>query len=338
MHNQAPSPAPPFPTGSRFAVLPSVWRAYLGIGLLAILTYYQLPASVQGLWYAGLGCATLFAIVSGIRLHRPVQARPWLVFALGQLLIIAGNLAAGPGRFASTAGLLAPTVAHLLYLSAFPILLAGILMVIHARMRGPDRAGAIDAAIIATGVGSIIWALLAGPGLRGSGEVSPERILLAYPLLDTMLLAVLARFMLTPGARSAAFRFLCLGLVFMLGTDIVAASLRLNPASPPGTWLDAGQMLATLSWGVAALHPSMRAVSQPAMALAEETSQRRLALLGAAALLAPALLAGLVIRDLRQDLPVAVAATVVIFVLALARIHGLVRSLTGVAVREQTLR
>ena len=129
-------------------------------------------------------------------------------------------------------------------------------------MRGPDRAGAIDAAIIATGVGAMIWALVAGPGARASGDIFPDRIVaVAYPVFATLLLAALTRLILTPGNRSAAFGFLCLGFGFMLGTDVVAATWRLNQASAPGAWLDAGQLLAMLSLGVAALHPGMRAVS-----------------------------------------------------------------------------
>ena len=90
-------------------------------------------------------------------------------------------------------------------------------------------------------------------------------ISIAYPLADVLLLAVLARLFTSPGARSASYRLLGAALLLQLGADIVFAGLT-AVGTYSGGFLDLGWMASYLCWGAAALHPSVRSLSEVAPA------------------------------------------------------------------------
>jgi hypothetical protein len=86
---------------------------------------------------------------------------------------------------------------------------------IRGRISGRDRAGLIDAAIIATGLGLLSWTFLMKPIAADPSLSLPERLIsLAYPLADVLLLAMAARLATSPGARRSptgclAWRWSC---------------------------------------------------------------------------------------------------------------------------------
>src|SRR5207237_9124080 len=99
---------------------------------------------------------------------------------------------------------------------------------------------------------------------------------------------------------------------------------------------DAGWILYYLLWGAAALHPSMRSLEEPAQDARTRLTKLRLAALGGACLIAPA------IRFAQQfhnaDVLVVVVASAVLFLLVVARMAGLVRQEERAVSRELALR
>ena len=92
-----------------------------------------------------------------------------------------------------------------------------------------------------------------------------------------------------PIARGASYRLLGLALALQLGADIVYAGLT-TYGGYSGGLLDLGWMTSYLCWGAAALHPSVRRLSEVAPANGVRVDRRRLLVLAPAALIAPALL------------------------------------------------
>ncbi|HWS46336.1 MAG TPA: EAL domain-containing protein, partial [Acidimicrobiia bacterium] len=91
-------------------------------------------------------------------------------------------------------------------------------------------------------------------------------------------------------------------------------------------------------FGAAALHPSMRWVSEPTAAESSPTiGSARLLMLGAATLLAPIAEGIQAARHQPLDLPVALGATIVLFVLAIVRMAGFVRDQQQSTMREHAL-
>ncbi len=103
-----------------------------------------------------------------------------------------------------------------------------------------------------------------------------------------------------------------------------------------GSALDVGWMATYLLWGAAALHPSMRDLSTRAPVTGASLTGKRVLLLAAATLIAPATL---IVNSQWPtegfDVTVAAAASAVLFVLVLVRMLGLVSSLRDAVGRHE---
>jgi diguanylate cyclase len=180
-----------------------------------------------------------------------------------------------------------PSPADALYLASYPLLAAALLVMIRSRTGGGDRAGLIDALIITTGLGLLSWAFLMRPIAADPSLTLGSRLIsLAYPLADVLLLAVLARLVTSPGARSASYRMLGAALLLQTGRR-----RRLRRADRRGRLLrgllDLGWMVSYLCWGATARHPSGRSLLEVAPARGVRVSRARLLVLAPAALIAP---------------------------------------------------
>ena len=142
-------------------------------------------------------------------------------------------------------------------------------------------------------------------------------------MADVLLLAMVARLATSPGARTVAYRLLGLALVLLLAADVVYAVLALV-SSYEGGLVDAGWLLSYVTWGAAALHPSMRSMSEVAPDRAVRFSRRRLVLLAMTSLMAPAVLAEQGLRHQPIDVGAITIGSVVLFLLVVLRMSGLV--------------
>jgi diguanylate cyclase (GGDEF)-like protein/PAS domain S-box-containing protein len=128
-------------------------------------------------------------------------------------------------------------------------------------------------------------------------------------------------------------------IVAVLITDFVYGLVTLHGAYHHQLSLDVGWIYMYLLWGAAALHPSMRGLTEAGTERAPRLSPARLAMLAGATLIAPVLeLANVLGRHSPDlDLVFVIAASVVIFGLVVARMTGLVRERERSISREQFL-
>jgi diguanylate cyclase (GGDEF)-like protein len=301
------------------------WRIYLASGMVAVILYFLLP--VEGLWrgaaYDLIGLSSVVAIVVAVRRHQPARPLIWWCFAAGQLLFVIGDM-----LYALLNTVLHqspfPSVADVFYLGGYPVLALGLLILIRGRISGRDRAGLIDAAIIATGLGLLSWTFLMKPIAEDPSLSLLERLIsLAYPLGDVLLLVMVARLATSPGAGTAAYRLLGLALLLLLTADVGYAVLNLV-SSYEGGLVDAGWLLSYVIWGAAALHPSMRSMSEVAPDQTARFSHWRLALLATTSLMAPAVLVQQGLRHQPIDVGAIAFGSVVLFLLVVLRMSGLV--------------
>ena len=301
------------------------WRIYLAGGLAAVAMYFLLPLEGLGssIAYDLIGLSSVAAILVAVRRHQPARPLIWWCFAIGQLLFVIGDVV-----YAVIDTVLHqspfPSIADGFYLGGYPVLATGLLILIRGRISGRDRAGLIDAAIIATGLGLLSWTFLMKPIAADPSLSLTERLIsLAYPLGDVLLLAMVARLATSPGARTAAYRLLGVALLLLLGADIGYAVLNLV-SSYEGGLIDAGWLLSYVIWGAAALHPSMRSMSEVAPDQTARFTHWRLALLATTSLMAPAVLAEQGLRHQAIDVAAIVLGSVVLFLLVVLRMAGLV--------------
>jgi diguanylate cyclase (GGDEF)-like protein len=302
-----------------------VCAAWLVVGGLAVAGYFTVPPGWHSsAYYDAIGLLAAVMMLVGVRLNRPARPQLWYCFAAGQGLWVLGDVIFGYYQFVLDVEPF-PSPADGFYLAAYPILVGGLLILIRGRTSGRDRAGLLDASIIATGLGLLAWTFLMRPIAGDSSlEALPRLIALAYPAADVLMLAMLIRLITSPGGRTASYGLLIAALLLLLGSD-VGFSLLTTFSTYSGGAVDAGWLLSYVVWAAAALHPSMRSLSEVAPDRAPRFTRRRFALLAATSLLAPALLLG---QGLRSAADVDWAAigigAVVLFLLVLTRMSGLI--------------
>jgi diguanylate cyclase (GGDEF)-like protein len=300
-----------------------LWLAYLACGLVVTGASLSLPDLANSVVYDLVGLSAVVAILLGVRLHRPARRAIWYGLAAGLAVFVAGDVVYSVYVYALQLEPF-PSPADALYLASYPLLAAALLVMIRSRTSGRDRAGLIDALIITTGLGLLSWAFLMRPiASDPSLSLGSRLISLAYPLADVLLLAVLARLFTSPGARSISYRMLGAALLLQLGADIVYAGLTAVGAYSGGL-VDLGWMVSYLCWGAAALHPSVRSLSEVAPSRGPRVNRKRLLVLAPAALIAPALLLYQGIRGLPIDWASLGLGSVVLFLLVVARMSELV--------------
>ncbi|WP_457110186.1 PAS domain-containing sensor histidine kinase [Marmoricola sp. URHA0025 HA25] len=310
-------------------------RAYLLGGAVALVCYLFVPPLAGSNWLFELvGLSAAAAIAIGVVRYRPTPVLPWLLFILAQVLFVAGDF------FYYTYDLSFPSLADGLYIAYYPLQVTGLVLLIRSRTPGRDFASLLDASIITVGFGLLSWIYLIEPYTRQEGDtLLSSMVSMAYPSMDVLLLAVAVRLVMGTGARPRAFGLLAASMLCLVATDVVYGAIELSGSYTMGSWLDAGWMSTYLLWGAAALHPSMRALSTRAPAPSASLSGKRILLLAAATLIAPAT----VFADRKWpidgfDVAVAAAVSVVMFVLVLVRMTGLVSSLRRAVDRHEQAR
>jgi signal transduction histidine kinase len=299
-------------------------RIFLAVELLLGVTYFLLPDSLlRAAVYCTLGLGMVMAVVVGTRLYRPSRPLAWYLIAAGQLSFTVGDAINYTYQWVLEVEPPYPSVADAFYLACYALLAGGLLLLVRERAPGRDVASLIDATIITTGVGLLSWVFLIGPNVRVPDLLLSQRLVsIAYPLCDVLLVAVAVRLWRTGGTGTVASRLLTLGLVALLAADTAYGLSLLGGGWDAGGPVDATWIVFYVGVGLAALHPSMVLLSEPSPPNSRLT-RTRLALLAGASLMAPAVLVVQTLRDEPIDVGVIAGASVVLFLLALARMGGL---------------
>jgi diguanylate cyclase (GGDEF)-like protein len=303
------------------------WVAVPAVGAALILVFFVLPpgSTGQSVVYDVVGLGAVAAAVVGLAVFRPTGRLPWVLMIAGQLAFVVGDIlwtvyaALGDEPF--------PSLADVSYLAGYPLMTVGLLIAIRSRITGGDRAGLLDAAILATGAAVVWWVFVLGP-LAAAADPAPVAfaVSVAYPLGDLLLIGMALGLVMTTGARSASFALLVASLV-----GVLIADLEFGLESLEGTYIDGGTLdglwlVAYLLFASSALHPTMANLFEARPVAITLLSPVRLALLAIAMLVGPALLA--LGRSGGDGTVLVVAgATAVLSVLVLARLAGMVRLL-----------
>src|SRR4051794_10867434 len=280
---------------------------YLMAGAAASVAYFMVPGlEGNGLVFSLIGLSAAGAILVGALRNRPRHRLPWFLFAAAQVSFVLGDLC----YYAFDADF--PSGGDVFYLAVYPLLIAGVLLLIRSRSPGRDRGSLLDASIITVGLGLLAWVFLIEPNAHLQGVGTLARVMsIAYPLMDVLLLAVAARLAMGSGTRPLSFYLIGLGIVSLLAADSVYGYLELHNGYGQGGLLDAGWLVYYLLWGTAALLPGMRRIEEPSAGTAPVLTGRRLLPLAAATLIAPAV--GIIqsIQDSQAVLSISAVASAV---------------------------
>jgi diguanylate cyclase len=311
------------------------WWLYLTLAALLTAAYGLAhltgPSWMKGgLVFTLIGGSSVVALILGARRNSRRSRRggwaPIQLLAIGQGLFVASEvLAYNYERLFGTA-MPFPSIADPFHLAFYPFLVVGMLLLIHERGEHRDRSRLIDALIVTLALATLLWVYLIAPYASDHTLALLGRITaIAYPSMDILVLAVVARLAAGSHRREAAFALLLSGAVVMLLTDGAYGWKLLDGGHTTGGILDTGWGIYFVLLGTAALHPSMRQLSTPGPDTTARLTRARLALLACASLTAPLLI---VLREAmgeQLDIYVLVGSSAAMFALVLARMAGIFR-------------
>ncbi|MFZ0160710.1 MAG: EAL domain-containing protein, partial [Kineosporiaceae bacterium] len=315
----------------------AIWLAYLVAGALLTVVYYTVDARHLLVW-APIGVSAVAATVVGIVLNRPAERVAWSLFAVALALFAAGDATYDVLTVTFHQDNPFPSLADAFYLLMYPVVAVGLLRLIRARSVSRDTGSLIDALILTCGLGLLSWIYLILPYVEADDLTVVQRVVaIAYPLGDVLVLALLAR-LVAGGLRIRSLRWLVVGIAGLLVADVFYGSIQLTGDWTVGGPVDLGWVIFYTAWGAAALHPSMRRVSEPLPVRSGTVSARRLLLLSLASLIAPAVL---LLQDpagqVEHSATIAVFSAV-LYLLVVIRLAGIVRTHEASVQRERALR
>jgi diguanylate cyclase (GGDEF)-like protein len=319
-------------------------RAYLIVAVVAVLGFLALPDGglLQVAWQVGIGWAAAATIAVGVVRNRPAAPAAWWLFALG----VAGNATGilietvlthtlGESGF--------PSWADIAYLSMYPTIAAGLVLLVRRRARGRDRAALVDATTLTTGLGLLAWIFMVRPAAEDPtigllGHIAS----VSYPVGDVVLVAMTARLMVGGSGRNASFRLLCAALVAFLCGDsgwAVVNQLGWVPGPTGHRLLSVLFLVGYLLFGAAATHPDARSVGRAADAGRQRLSRGLLGLLTVTSLIAPAVLTLQAVRHRVTDGLAISIGCAALFLLVVTRMSQLLTELESQSskVRELSL-
>jgi hypothetical protein len=223
-----------------------------------------------------------------------------------------------------------PAPSDAFYLSAYGLLVVGMLRLVRGGRAERDPAALLDSAIVAMGFAIVVVTFFISPQAGGSDlNLAGKAVASAYPAADVLLMAALARITSTASVGSTACRLLLLSLGATLAADIGWDVLALtDPQADTPAWMDLLWLTGYLSAGTAACTHSAASLSgrEPER---EARSLWRVSPLVAVALLLPGVT--LFVDGLTGDVswrPIAVGS-MALGVLVLLRLRLVLRALAA---------
>ncbi|MEX2613164.1 MAG: hypothetical protein WD380_06275, partial [Gaiellaceae bacterium] len=287
-------------------------------------------------WYQLFPIAAVAATLVGVTIHRPRSRTPWYLVAASGLCAIAADAVYAIG-LERNGTVPFPSLPDFLALGSYMILAAALLLMIYRQAPGRDWASLVDAGIVTVGVSIVGWTFVVQPRPGPDSSALETVVALTFPVLDVLLVSLAARMVLGPGFRSPAFAMVTTALLFQLVGNGLYGFGSLHGWYRAGDPVDLLFVLAALLWGTAALHPSMVELTEASPDPEKRLTGRRLAVLSAATLMAPAMLAVAAVRAGSIELLVIMGAATTVTVLVIVRLAGLVKRHEHSERREQAL-
>jgi len=273
----------------RTAVTAPAWAQYSAAVAVLSVVYFVVGANSvpQTAIYQALSLGAIAAIAVGLVRYRPQRRLAWFLFGAGLVLWTLGDAYWDSYSWFLHTEAPFPSIADVAYLCGYPLLIAATFVLARGRTR-PRLTDVLDSAVVAVSALIVTWALLVDPLLNQTGlSAAGTAVTVATPVLDVLLLLGVVQLALRKGVENLALRFLVVGILFQVVTDVAYSYLTLKGAYMNGMFVDAGWLVAYGLFGVAALHPSMAHIKPVPSSLTVRFSSKRIALLAAATLCAP---------------------------------------------------
>ena len=312
------------PVAHRVHALPRLplWACY-AVAIVALGALRVAGAPVNGRVTPLVTISAAVAVLEGIRRHRPERRAAWALVATGLVLCAIPSLVGRPMLAA-------------LYLLGELLVVAALVVFVRDRGARPDRATAIDATIISVAFAGMNWLYLLGP-FSSAARVNGIATVWAgvASAVDVALVALASIMLLGAVRRCRAAHLLALALVALIASHLLFMWFSVHTGHRPGNLGGLAWLLFVGGLGAAALHPSMRMLTEPVARVDQALTPARLAIFALASILAPAVAIVHALLDAPHRAAISIVSGV-IFLLVLLRVGDLARVHGDLA--EETLR
>ncbi|SDT21065.1 diguanylate cyclase (GGDEF) domain-containing protein [Actinoplanes derwentensis] len=268
------------------------WRLVAAAVLVAALMPL-LPEPLQVLLSVVAVLGGVVTIGYAARTGVPAGHVPLRHLYLAGLLIVAGMVL----RMVLIGADRAPRSGLSLTLDA--IVIAGYLLAAYAAARillrrraDPEDPAWIDAVLVGATFACLAWTYLVAPAIERTGEPTVQFANAFFPIVDVVLLALVAQLGLTGGHRAPALWMAVAGTVSLSAGDLCYLIGNGGLAALPAGLVVTLHTVALLLLGAATLHPSRLTLVTPQQRLVRKLSKRRMLTI-ALVLLVPVVMATL---------------------------------------------
>jgi signal transduction histidine kinase len=251
-----------------------------GIGVLLCLAYALVPERYTVLReyviYNVVSVGSWVAVLVGVRRYRPRAPTAWTLIALALLAWSIGDIVWSAYDIAN-AEVPYPSAADFFYLAGYPLFAAGFVASVRARRVEREWKVILDATAVTLAGLLVVWVYIMQPVWNEAGVTWASKLFsILYPSGDLLLTGAAGLVFLGTSWRSRSIQLLLAGFAATLAGDMA----YYRPPSVHGLGLgDTVYLVALTCFALSALHPSMRAFTDP---WDERTldSRKRLALFG----------------------------------------------------------
>jgi diguanylate cyclase (GGDEF)-like protein/PAS domain S-box-containing protein len=299
-------------------------------------------AGPETVYAVGLALVALSVlnVIRGIRRNRPPRPLPWWLAMAALAVFLLGGVVDSIEAAVHRGPVSYPSVADPIIAVSYGLAIASGLVFMKHRTRKADPTCLIDAGIVTAGVAALMWILVLAPGLRNpASSALAKGTDLTFDVMALVLVALVVRLALAPGARNAAWYWLASAIASLLISDLM---LTVWSAAQANGWL--GILTSELAvWtcvsvAAAALDPSMTRLTETSDAQVPTMAPARLAAMALSVMLVPALV---LVRGPGSSLLTTagvVAAWAGMSTLVLVRMAGLIRARERLARVETVIR
>jgi hypothetical protein len=218
---------------------------------VVVIVYFFLSIAAQDLAFDAVGVAAAGAMFFGATRNRAEPRFAWILLAAGTLLMAVGDVIYGTSQPV-------PSVADVLYVSAYVALTLGVLGIVRSVIPNRKPASRLDSVIVAAGVGIVgIMMLLVPASDPSAAGLAAKAVSLGYPAIDIALMAGLIRLARRKTEQGPTFLLLIAGLVVRLAADLGYAGMNFGTGYVVGSGLDSLWLFSYACFGAALLHPAV---------------------------------------------------------------------------------
>ncbi|MCB1246733.1 MAG: hypothetical protein KDB69_05665, partial [Acidimicrobiia bacterium] len=302
------------------------WLAFLILGLLvSAAAAASGSVDVMGATAVVFGIAAAGIGMSISRTDPQGSGKPWRYFACAAIAFVGASIVRTVHGLIVDTTAPFPSPADAVALSGHVCLVLGGLLLGHLRSPERDRAAIIDGAIIAIGVETPVWATLLVPYLFDPSVPLEQRLLNGiYSAMTAIVLAVVGRLAVGPGARTVSYRLLAGAVLLIFVQDALTTVNIVNGLSFRYDRALAAPIFVV--FGAAALHPDRLAIAEARARLEVHLSWQRVAALVVSLLIPPIVIGVQLATGSEPSLAVASVSMGVLTLLAMTRFTLLAKS------------